>query len=175
MILHQKTMVTLANFMPQSLSALKMVKGMGKKKSEKFGGELLEIIISYCTGENIAPSADTDSEKKASKKIKADTKKISFDLFKEGKSVSQIAEERKLSEATIESHLAYYVGKGDIPVNIFVSEEITSLILRHFEGSDELKLGPVKEALGEQVTWREIRFVANHIEFLKKSNNYSYH
>ena len=37
--------------MPQSLSAIKMVKGMGKKKSEKFGGELLEIITSYCEKE----------------------------------------------------------------------------------------------------------------------------
>ena len=45
MILPQKTMVTLANFVPQSLPALKMVKGMGVKKSEKFGEEILEIII----------------------------------------------------------------------------------------------------------------------------------
>ena len=51
MILHQKTMVTLANFMPQSLPALKLVKGMGKKKSEKFGQELLNIIVSYCEKE----------------------------------------------------------------------------------------------------------------------------
>ena len=48
MILHQKTMVTLANLIPQSMSALKLVKGMGKKKSEKFGEELLEIISLYC-------------------------------------------------------------------------------------------------------------------------------
>ena len=59
MILPQKTMVTLANFMPQSLPALKLVKGMGKKKSEKFGEELLNIIISYCKKENIEPPVET--------------------------------------------------------------------------------------------------------------------
>ena len=59
MILPQKTMVTLANFMPQSMPALKLVKGMGKKKSEKFGEELLDIIISYCKKENIEPPAET--------------------------------------------------------------------------------------------------------------------
>jgi hypothetical protein len=118
MILPQKTMVTLANFMPQSMRALKLVKGMGTKKSEKFGEEILEIIISYCLKENIEPPAETLIEKKKiSKKIKEDTKKISYDLFKEGKSVSQIAEERKLSITTIEGHLAYYVGKGEIPIN----------------------------------------------------------
>jgi superfamily II DNA helicase RecQ len=51
MILPQKTMLNLANFMPQSLPGLKLVKGMGKQKSEKFGEELLDIIVSYCSGE----------------------------------------------------------------------------------------------------------------------------
>ncbi len=169
MILHQKTMVTLANFMPQSLPALKLVKGMGKKKSEKFGEELIEIIISYCKKENIVPIIDTQSEKKAPKKIKEETKKISFDLFKEGKSVPQIADERKLSITTIESHLAYYVGTGEIPVIEFVSKETADLIASHFEGSDDLKMGPVKEALGDKVSWSDIRFVINHIMFLRKS------
>ena len=171
MILHQKTMVNLANFMPQSLSALKMVKGMGKRKSEKFGGELLEIITFYCEKNNIASDVDTIAYEKTSKKVKKDTKKISFDLFREGKSVTQIADERKLSATTIESHLAYYVGIGEIPVSSFVSPEKADLISTHFKGNDDLKLGPVKEALGEQVTWSEIRFVANHIEFLRKSSN----
>jgi predicted ATPase len=53
MILHQKTMVTLANFLPQSRRALKQVKGMGTRKSEKYGEELLNIIISYCQKESI--------------------------------------------------------------------------------------------------------------------------
>jgi len=170
MILHQKTMVTLANFMPQSLSAIKMVKGMGKKKSEKFGEELLEIITSYCKKENIAPAAETLTEGKAPKKIKEETKKISFDLFREGKTISQIAQERKLSTTTIEGHLAYYVGSGEIPVSSFVSQEMSDLISSHFDGSDDLKMGPVKEALGEKVTWSDIRFVVNHINFLRKSS-----
>ena len=57
MILPQKTMVTLANFVPQSLPALKKVKGMGKKKLEKFGEELMDIIVSYCKKEDLENSA----------------------------------------------------------------------------------------------------------------------
>ena len=171
MILHQKTMVSLSNIMPQCLPALKLVKGMGKKKSDKFGEELLEMIISYCQKENIVPPADTLNEKKAPKKIKEETKKISFDLFKEGKAVSQIAEERKLSATTIETHLAYYVGRGEIPVSSFVSQEMTDLIASHFEGSDDLKMGPVKATLGEKVTWSDIKFVMNHLEFLRKGRS----
>jgi superfamily II DNA helicase RecQ len=72
MILQQKTMVTLANFVPQSMAALHLVKGMGMKKSEKFGEELLNIIISFCRKENIEPPAETLVEKKIPKKIKED-------------------------------------------------------------------------------------------------------
>jgi GTPase SAR1 family protein len=171
MILPQKTMVALTNSIPQSQSALKMVKGMGKKKSEKFGEELLEIITSYSKKENIEPPVETLTEKKVPKKIKEETKKISFYLYKEGKSVSQIADERKLSIATIENHLAHYVGTGEIPINKFVSQETTDLIVRHYEGTDDLKMGPVKEILGENVSWSDIRFVINHIAFLRKSKN----
>ncbi|HBE41865.1 MAG TPA: helicase, partial [Bacteroidales bacterium] len=124
MILPQKTMVTLANFVPQSLHALKQIKGMGTKKSEKYGEELLDIIISYCTKENIEPPDLSLTEKKKEKKVKEETKKISYDLFREGKTVAEIAEERKLSINTIEEHLAYYVGKGEIPIGRFVSQEM---------------------------------------------------
>ena len=54
--------------MPQSQSALKLVKGMGTKKSEKFGEEILEIIISYCKKENIEPPVENLAEKKIQKR-----------------------------------------------------------------------------------------------------------
>ena len=168
MILPQKTMVALANFVPQSPRALKLVKGMGTKKSEKYGEELLDIIISYCTKENIEPPEVALTEKKKAKKVKEETKKISYDLFREGKAIAQIAEERNLSIITIEGHLAYYVGTGEIPVSEFVSEEITDLISRHFERTGDLKMGPVKAALGDKVSWSDIKFVINHFTFLRK-------
>ena len=87
----------------------------------------------------------------------------------EGKTVTQIAAERNLSIGTIETHLSYYVGTGDIPIDKFVSKEITDLIASHFEGIDDFTMAPVKEALGEKVTWNDIRFVINHIRFLRKS------
>jgi hypothetical protein len=48
MILPQKTMVTLANLLPQTPTELITVKGMGKKKVDQFGSDLLEIINAYC-------------------------------------------------------------------------------------------------------------------------------
>ena len=168
MILPQKTMVTLANLVPQSSRALRQVKGMGTKKAEKYGEELLDIIVSYCTEENIEAPEITVKEKKREKKVKEETKKTSYNLFREGKTIQQIAAERGLSVTTIEGHLAYYVGMGEIPVSEFVSQEIADLIASHFEDADEFRIGPVKEALGDKVSWSDIRFVANHLTFIRK-------
>ena len=171
MILPQKTMVALANIMPQTLTSLNQVKGMGKKKSEKFGEELLELISTYCVEENIEPPVEIPTEKKKAKKTKEDTKKISFDLFIEGKTIEQIAEERALIITTIEAHLAHFVSTGDIPISRFISQETTDLIASHFNETDDFKIGLVKAALGEKVTWSDIKFVISHLMFLRKSDN----
>ena len=171
MILPQKTMVTLVNFLPQSPAALKKVKGMGAKKSEKYGEEILALIASYCIEENIEAPEMPVTKNKKTKKVKEDTKKITFDLYMEGRTISQIAEERNLSISTIEGHLSHFVGTGEIPVGKFVSGEITELITRQFEGMDDLKMGPVKEALGERVGWSDIRFVVKHLAFLSGKVN----
>jgi hypothetical protein len=170
MILPQKTMVALSNFLPQSLPALNLVKGMGKRKSAAFGEELLEIIISYCRDEKIEPPQLTPAGKKIPKKAKEDTKKISYDLYKTGKSITQIAAKRGFSISTIEGHLAHYVGTGEIPVSEFVSKEKTELISGHFEGSDDFIPGPVKESLGDKVSWSELRFVTNHLKFIRSNH-----
>jgi hypothetical protein len=48
-----------------------------------------------------------------------------------------------------------------------VSGEIIELISGQFEDMEDLKIGPVKEALGERVTWSDIRFVLSHLLYLK--------
>lgn len=167
MILPQKTMVSISNFLPQTHAALNLVKGMGKKKAAAFGEEVLEIIISYCRDKNIEPPHLIPANKKAPKKAREDTKKISYDLYMNGKSIAQIAEERGLINSTIENHLAHYVGTGEIPVFEMVSKEKVELISGYFDGSDDFIMGPVKESLGDKVSWSEIRFVINHLIYLR--------
>lgn len=166
MILHQKAMLLLANKLPRTLKALKLIKGIGKRKSEQFGDELLEIIDSYCQEKQVeAPETIADETLPA--KIKEDTKKISYNLFREGRTIPQIAAERNLGVTTIESHLAYFVGTGEIPVNEFVPLEILEMTIPHFKEDDDFKIGPVKAVLGEKVSWSDLRFVMNHLKFIR--------
>ena len=85
-----------------------------------------------------------------------------------GKEVALIAEERNLSTGTIENHLSYYVGTGELPVERFLSQEKIDLISGHLDGTEDFRMGPVKEALGDRVTWSDIRFVVSHLTWLRK-------
>ncbi|HLN55793.1 MAG TPA: helix-turn-helix domain-containing protein [Bacteroidales bacterium] len=165
MVLPGRTMVALTGALPQTMADLKLVKGMGRKKPAKFGNEILEIICSYCKKEKIEPPAEAPAKKP--KKVREDSDKITLRLFREGKTIQQIAEERRMALTTIEGHLAHFVGSGEIPLSGFVTPEKADIIIKHFDGSEDLRLGPVKEILGEQVSWSELRFVSNHIRFLR--------
>src|SRR5690606_32057508 len=46
------------------------------------------------------------------KKQKGETKRISFALFQQGKSVAEIAQERQLTESTVVNHLLEFIGQG---------------------------------------------------------------
>jgi hypothetical protein len=137
---------------------------MGKRKIETFGNELIEIITVYCREQHIDPLPAMPAAEKKKKIVKPDTKRISYDLFKAGKSVAQIAGERFMAVTTIEGHLAYFVGTGELDIHEFVSPSLTALISSHFEGSGDNRMGIVKAALGDQISWSELRFVVKHLE-----------
>jgi hypothetical protein len=44
------------------------------------------------------------------------------------------------------------VGTGEIPAGKFLSQEMIDLIAGHFKETEDFKMGPVKEALGDRVS-----------------------
>jgi ATP-dependent DNA helicase RecQ len=99
------------------------ISGFGKAKVDKYADEILEAVESYCRRYNLESNmaAKADSPKRAHKEKgeegKRDTKKLSFDLFKDGKTITEIAKERNLTANTIEGHLAWFIGTGEVDVN----------------------------------------------------------
>ncbi len=172
MILPKGTIATLANFLPQTSQALKKVKGMGKKKLEQYGNELLLIIQDYCREHNLeSPLPEVFTPKAPSVRIKKDTKLISYNLFKAGKSLPHIARERDMAISTIEGHLAHFVGSGELSVNEFASPDKIALITRYFRNRENYSISSAKEALGELVSWSDLRFVTKYLEYLKKQKH----
>jgi ATP-dependent DNA helicase RecQ len=92
-------------------------------------------------------------------KKKGDTHAESFRLYKEGKSIADIAKERNLTSNTIEGHLAKFVRCGDISIHELVSREKFILIESALKEFDGTSVTPLKQKLGEGISYGEIKLV----------------
>jgi len=165
MIIQTKTMAGLATVLPSTKNELSAVKGMGKNKIEKFGSEILSIISEFCRQNQITQSP-IEIPQKSKKKKKGDSMELSFKMYKEGKTIPEIAAERSLASQTIQDHLTWYVGTGELSVYEFISQEKLTLIREYFIKADSKQLTPAKETLGQDVTFQELKFVLKYLEFL---------
>ena len=162
MILPQKAMEELVTKLPTTLPELESVKGIGKAKVKQFGKEIVEMVIAYCEKNQI----DKGTIEIPLKKEKIDTKKVSFDMFHAGKNIEEIAEERGFGVSTIETHLAHYIGTGELEIfDIFPKEKINKVI-DYFLENKQVTLNEAKAALPDDITYAELRAALKHLEFL---------
>jgi Helix-turn-helix domain/PIF1-like helicase len=106
-------------------------------------------------------------EPKIGKPKKGDTARISLELFKEGRTIPDIAARRGLAKTTIEGHLAAYIPTGEIDIKELVAEHKMGPILEIIEKSGLSSLTPLKEALGDDYSFAEIRSVLKYMEYKK--------
>ncbi len=166
-ILPRKAMREIADRLPLSRKELLNITGMGQKKINEFGEKILEIISTYLKEKNIDKTIDHSVMVQEAKEKKPDSRRVSYELFSQGKTISEIAAERNLATSTIEGHLAHYVGTGEIEVEKVLSARKLSNILSVFKKLKEFTLSEAKSTLGEEVSWTELRFAIKHIEFQK--------
>lgn len=166
MVMQLKPLITLSNYAPGSLEEMATIKGIGKRKLEEFGEELLEIIKGS-GAENTLKEEELQNrirKKKKKKENKVPSAEVSYTMYKSGKNIQEIVEERGYSLRTIESHLAEMVGEGKLDINDFVSEEKVNAILDYFKNSGNYLLREAKEALGEDYSYSELKYVQKHLQ-----------
>ncbi len=166
-IIPQKTLLQLADELPASRAKLKSIKGMGGKKLQQFGKELLEMIITYRKEKGLELPLDPVQELK---KASLNTKEISYMLFNSGKSIEEIANERGLAQSTIEGHLAFFVGSGELSLDMVVPPSKSETILSCLKAHSPLSLGEAKVILGDSFSYTEIRMVQQYFKHETKND-----
>jgi ATP-dependent DNA helicase RecQ len=85
-------------------------------------------------------------------------------LFQEGKTPTEIAEERGLVVSTIYGHLATLVGEGRVALADVVDDETVSQIQAVIDQNEEtLLLSQLKEQLPDEISYGEIRCVVEDV------------
>ena len=158
-IFTQETLYALCDDLPRTEKELLKVVGMGKTRVSKYGEEILEAIEVYCKDNGINR---LNEQKKEDKKP---TKQISFELFKAGLSIKEIAKERSLTAGTIENHLANYITSGDIDVLELIELKRYKNIRNQIEAAGEVKgLTALKEKVDGSITYMELKMVLMSLE-----------
>jgi hypothetical protein len=165
LVLAQKSILEILRFLPSNPAELENIKGLGKTRVKQYGTDLLEIINAYCKEKGIERELHELPIKE--KKIKTGTKQISFDLFKQGKTISEIAKERAFTTGTIEGHLAYYIQSGEISIFEIVSKIKVAKIMAYLIQNPESSTVDTKIALGDEISYGELKAVLNHLAFTK--------
>jgi Sec-independent protein translocase protein TatA len=159
-ILPQKAMMDLVSLLPANAKELGNIKGFGRKKLKQFGGDILRIIREFKKENHMeVPEAEDLPEEP-----KKSSMEQSYELFRAGKTVSEIATARNMALSTIQGHLAHYIGTGELEIFQLVPEEKVHRIADYFRNNDTSLLAPAKAALGEEVDWGELRMVLKYLE-----------
>ena len=159
------TIDEMAMFLPQTLAELRKISGFGDAKVQQYGQQFLDVIAAYSKENGLSSLIHEKSPKKERKektgpaKKKGDTQAETFKLYKEGKTIVDIAKVRNLTANTIETHLSKFIRSGEIKIGELVSREkfiIIESAFKHFEGGS---ITPIKHKLGDEISFGEIRLV----------------
>jgi hypothetical protein len=163
----------MATFLPQTANDLIRLSGFGPSNISKYGHQFLNIVRQYCDEHDLESLMyeKVDKKSKKSKKVtvkqnqpvvssqKADTKKVTFDMYKQGFTVDEIAQQRNYATSTIKVHLAHYVKLKELPLNDFVTPAHQAQILELLKTTTSFS--DIYTALKGEVGYTEIGMVVS--------------
>lgn len=156
----------MCHLLPRTADQLKLINGLGAAKIRQYGNTFLELINAYCELNNMGQANevfDTNVIKRKSAKMppqgnRHKTNKISFELFKAGKSIAAIAEERKLAVSTVEGHLSAFIENGSLDVHLLIDQEKFQQISTVIRDSGQKSMRALKDQM-PFASYSEIRWV----------------
>ncbi len=130
------------------------ISGVGEQKLRRYGSEFIAAISDFIR-QKLSEGA----------KIQGSTYLVTYDLYKQGLSIAEIAQKRELGEITIYSHLASLYEKGEmIDLSKYVSrEEMIRIIGILPMVSEPYQLKEIFEALSEELDYHKIRLTLAYI------------
>ena len=154
-----KTLLEIVEVLPTSKDALNRIHGVGKKRLQQFGEDIIDIVTKFSLANQLPTDLLQFSTGKAPKKPKPpkpDTKVISLELFQSGKSVAEVAKERGLKDNTIYGHLAHFIEKGELDINEVIPKESIQDIIDYIENNKIYSLSQIRTHFDEKYSYGEI-------------------
>ncbi|MBW6441007.1 DNA helicase RecQ [Patescibacteria group bacterium] len=179
-IFNDLSLRAMATRLPRDRSDFLNINGVGENKLEKYSEKFLEKIDAYCKEHKIEASKEHSTEpmhihkNRQSVNTKTSTFQETIQLCKQNLSIEEIAQTRKLAPSTIASQIEKLINSGeDISIDSFVANDKQEQIRKVLSLLGDGLLKPIKEELGDDYSYEEIRLVRAY-EMQKSSNKPEY-
>lgn len=161
MIFGDAALRDMARLRPSSLDGFLMVRGVGEKKCADYGEEFVQCIVVHCREHQL--EMDTKPNRKISpprKTVLTASAVRSFDLFKEGKTLEEVAEKLGRAVSTTRGYLTQFLQHEDIRDPAPWVDEATTERIKGAAAEVGLeKLRPIFDLLEETVPYNDIHIV----------------
>ena len=164
-IKHMNTLKEISGRYPQSIDELKDISGLGPKKIEAHGNEIINIVNKYVIENNI----NTEWIPKNKRKVIIDgetrtNEEISIDMLKEKIDIHDVAEMLEMSVATILGYVTDYIkefGENVFKINLdeFFTENEEKQIVELVNSNGYEKISELKKLLPKYTKYESIRAV----------------
>lgn len=163
-VMSMKTLQEIAARLPKSTEDMKTIPGLGTKRITKYGDEIVKIVRQFIadkrddklTNEEKELMTKASSKKtkssKSSKSSEPDTYQKTLILFKEGKSIQEIADERSLSLGTIENHLTKLVYNCELKAEDVIDESQLNMIDKVLSKKTDISIHDLRKEIKERVS-----------------------
>jgi hypothetical protein len=158
-VLPTRSLEEIVRLLPTNRKALKQVTGIGAGKLQRFQ-TLIALVREYVDGNRVPTPAVAVSVPPPP----GSTKLISYELYKSGKSVGEIAAERGLATVTIETHLAYFIGSGNLDILAFLTEKQVEETRHFFTDNNTESTAEAKAHFGDRYSYGQLRMVLEHMK-----------
>lgn len=108
---------------------------------------------------------EEEAVKRSGRLPKGETAKVSLELYKEGKTISEIAAERNLTYSTIEGHLSEFIVTGEVEVHEIISPSKLETVISVLKQEKILpSSGILKSKLPNDFSYGEIKAAIKYWE-----------
>ena len=162
-VLPNRTLKELVTHLPTDKSRLRHIHGIGKARLQRYGRELCNLIQKFRSEHKIAASETAEPKPERQSSAASETKRHSLALFQSGKSLDEIATERRLARSTIEGHLSHFIGVGELDVHAILDRETVDTIQRFLKSQPEAVIADVKSHFGDKYSYGVLKMVMSHM------------
>lgn len=159
-IFHDSTLKLMAQIQPKTLYEFGELSGVGSHKLAQYGEKFLAEIQAYRQEQCLQKPKNNQIYYPVVDSFPSDTESSTFELYQQGFTIEEIAQERNVKTSTIIKHLSDLIEKNQpIDLNQLVPLEHQKKIWQVLEVLGDISLTPIRENLGQNYTFDEIRLV----------------